>query len=380
MGLCSMKKYEIYIIEILMFISIIMFNIIFEVKVLQDVFFVLLALYMIIRFGFMKDNNYLKRTVSKMVVSCILVYSITIYLLGLLLGFNKTPFSLSFDYFLKVLLLESVVIVAREIIRYIIARNTQHKRMPLVIYTILLIILSVIVEINGYNLRDNEQVFVFITTVVLPSISMQALCSYLTYKVSYVPALICVLFMSLYQYVLPIIPNLGNYLYSLMSTAFPYLIYYIVSKLISYKDKVEIYRDKIVRRLILIPILIVTIVLTMLVSGLFSHTMVAIGSNSMVPIYEKGDAVIYKKIDPRKLQAGEIIAFEKSNRIITHRIVKIIKTKDSFKITTKGDANNAPDVWTVSEEEVLGVVKYRIKYVGYPTLWFNDIYSREETE
>ena len=48
MGLCSMKKYEIYIIEILMFISIIMFNIIFEVKVLQDVFFVLLALYMII--------------------------------------------------------------------------------------------------------------------------------------------------------------------------------------------------------------------------------------------------------------------------------------------------------------------------------------------
>ncbi len=375
-----MKKYEIYIIEILMFISIIMFNIIFEVKVLQDVFFVLLALYMIIRFGFMKDNNYLKRTVSKMVVSCILIYSITIYLLGLLLGFNKTPFSLSFDYFLKVLLLESVVIVAREIIRYIIARNTQHKRMPLVIYTILLIILSVIVEINGYNLRDNEQAFVFITTVVLPSISMQALCSYLTYKVSYVPALICVLFMSLYQYVLPIIPNLGNYLYSLLSTSLPYLIYYIVSKLISYKDKVEIYRDKIIRRLILFPVLIVTIVLAMLVSGLFSHTMVAIGSNSMVPIYEKGDAVIYKKIDPRKLQAGEIIAFEKSNRIITHRIVKIIKTKDSFKITTKGDANNAPDVWTVGEEEVLGVVKYRIKYVGYPTLWFNDIYSREETE
>ena len=380
MGLSSMKKYEIYLIEILMFISIIMFNIIFKSVLLQNMFIVLLAIYMVYRFGIMKDNNYLKNTAIKMVISCILVYLVTIYILGLLLGFNKTPASLSIDYFIKVILIDAVVICAQEIMRYIVARNTQHKKLPLIIYTIILIILNIIVEINGYDLRNSELLFIFITTIVIPIISIQAICSYLTYKVSYIPSLILNLFFSLYQYIIPIIPNLGNYLYATTSIALPYMIYYTVSKLANYKDKVDVYKNKMVRRMVYVPVFIVLIIIVMLVSGVFSHTLVAIGSNSMVPIYERGDAVIYKKINVGELKVGDIIAFKKSDKIITHRIVKINKVNNGYLINTKGDANNTPDVWDVKEEEILGIVNYRIKYIGYPTLWFNEMNTGEETD
>ena len=380
MGLYSMKKYELYLIEILLFISIIMFNIVYKSVLFQNLVIIILAIYSLSRFGFMKDNNYLKSTVIKMVISCILIYLVTIYILGLILGFNRTPASLSIDYFIRVISFDALVIVAEEIMRYVIARNTQHKKIPLIVYTIILVILNIIIGIKGVDLRDNERLFIFITTVIVPAASVQAICSYLTYKVSYVPALIFNLFTSLYQFVFPIIPRLGNYLYAVTSIALPYIIYYSVSKLVNYKNKLDVYRHKIVRKLIYAPIFAALIVLVMLVSGVFSHTLIAIGSNSMSPIYERGDAVIYRKIDVEKLKVGEIIAFKKNGKIVTHRIIKISKVDKDFIINTKGDANNAPDVWEVKNDEILGVVNYSIKYIGYPTLWFNDVYTGKETD
>ena len=59
---------------------------------------------------------------------------------------------------------------------------------------------------------------------------------------------------------------------------------------------------------------------------------------------------------------------------------QISKIDDKHVIQTKGDANNTPDAWEVTDDEILGVVNYSIKYIGYPTLWFNEIYEGKETE
>ena len=48
---------------------------------------------------------------------------------------------------------------------------------------------------------------------------------------------------------------------------------------------------------ITIPIIIVLLTIIILVSGIFGYKMIAIGSNSMIPVYEKGDAIIYEKVD-----------------------------------------------------------------------------------
>ena len=374
------KKIEIYILELLLFISIIVFNFIYKNELYQNLSIIVISIYFIYRFGIMKDNNYLKETTTKLTISSILVFFISTYFLGLILGFNKTIIKFSSSYLINVLFMNALLIVLEEIVRYIICRNTPHKKIPIIIYTIILSVLNIIIEINGYDLHDHESFFIFVTTVVIPTISRQTICSYLTYKVSYVPSMIFNLTISLYQYILPIIPNLGNYIYATSNVALPYAIYYTTSKLINYNSKDKKYFNVTFRRMLYIPVFIVLIIMVILVSGIFTHTIVAIGSNSMVPIYERGDAVIYKKTKAKDVKIGEIIAFKKDGRIITHRVINKKKNEADYTFITKGDANNAPDSSRVEEKELLGVVKYRIKYLGYPTLWFNDLYTGKETE
>ena len=374
-----MKKIEIYFIELLLFISIIVFNILYKNYYLFGLSVILIGIYFIYKYGLMKDNNYAKSNVTKIVISCLLSYFVTIYLLGILLGFNKTVLSFTPSYFFRVVLLDAILIVFEELIRYIICRNTQHKKLPVIIYSIILIILNIIIEISGFNLSDNEMVFIFVSTVIIPVIARELLCSYLTYKVSYVPSLIFKLTMCLYELVLPIIPSLGNYLYAVANIALPYIIYFFVSKLLHYKTKANDYRKKTIREIALIPTAVLLIILVILVSGVFSHTIIAIGSKSMLPTYDRGDAVIYKKIEPNKVRKGQIIAFKKSGRIITHRVIYIQKQDSKYIYKTKGDANNAPDTYQVDETELLGIVTNSIKFVGYPTLWFNDLYTGKET-
>ena len=94
----------------------------------------------------------------------------------------------------------------------------------------------------------------------------------------------------------------------------------------------------------------------------------------MSPVYERGDAVIYEKIDPDELKIGDIIAFSKERLVITHRIVEIRQSNGTFK--TKGDANNSVDLYEVKPSEVLGKVEFKIRYIGYPTLWINDFFKK----
>ena len=375
-----MKKVEIYLIEFLLFISIIVFNTFIKNSYLLALSIILIGIYSIIRFGLMKDNNYSKQSISKIVISCLLAYFITIYLLGILLGFNKTPYTLNTKFIFGVVILESIVIIFEELIRYIICRNTQHKKIPLIIYTIILSILNIIIEINGFNLSDNEMIFIFISTVVLPVISREMLCSYMTYKVSYVPSIIFKLTIILYELLLPIIPQLGNYLYAVFNVGLPYMIYFFVSKTLHYKDKIKEHQKRAIIQIAFTPVLALLIILVMLVSGLFTNTIISIGSNSMKPTYSRGDAVIFKKTKPKDIKAGQILVFKKGNRIVTHRVIYVEKNEYSYRFKTQGDANNAPDAYKVEQSEVLGVVKRRIKYVGYPTLWFNDVYTGKETK
>ncbi len=374
-----MKKWEIYFLELLLFICMIVFTQIIRNPYLLDLSIILISIYFIARFGMMKDNNYTQKIVTRIVISSILVYLLTIYMIGLLTGFHHTVFSFNGDYLLRIIGLGTIVIVLEEIVRYIICRNTPHQKLPVLLYAFVLSCLNIILEINGLNLADHEALFIFATTVVLPIISREAVCSYITYKVSYKPSIVFKLSLYLYELVLPIIPSLGNYLYAVANIALPYGVYFFVGRLSHYQDKQEIYQKQTIRRLFYIPAFTFLLILVFLVSGFFTHTMISIGSNSMKPTYCRGDAVVYQKKAAKNVEIGEILVFKKEGIIVTHRVMNIEKIDSHYQFQTKGDANKTPDSFKVKDEEVLGVVKYSVKYIGYPTLWFHDVFIGEET-
>ena len=374
-----MKNIKLYLIELILFISIIVFNFVYNSTLILNIFIIVLAIIMFLVFGLYKNKSYLNGNVIRIILMCILSFFIVIYTVGLFTGFNKTVVSVNSYYLGRIILLNFAVIVAEEIIRYIIAKKSIDSVIPLVIFTILMCILNIIIEINGLDFEERELVFIFISVVALPVISRELLCSYLTYKVGYLPSIVFKSIIVLYEFIIPIIPSLGNYLYSVFNVLLVYIIYMLSSKTIMYAEKSNKYVKKASYIVVYLPILAVLSIIIILVSGILRYKLVAIGSNSMKPIYFRGDAIIYEKVkNIDDLKVGDIIAFKKSDIILTHRISIINKTGNGYYIKTKGDNNNAVDYFDLNGSEILGKVEYKIKYIGYPTIWINEFFRRGE--
>lgn len=369
-----MKNIKVYIIEALLFISIIVFNLIYKNEMFLNFSIILLTIISCLLFGFFKDNSYIKNNINRIVIACLLSFFVVTYSIGLFTGYNNTIFQFKTDYIFRIIILTFVTIICEELLRYIIAKKSISNKAPIIIYTVLLSLLNIIIEINGYNLSERETIFVFISVVVLTVISREVLCSYLTYNVSLIPCIIFKSIIVLYEFILPIIPKLGNYLFSVFNLLLVYCIFYFSNRIITYSDKKDKYTRKTIRKVIYVPILVLLMIIVVLVAGIFKYKMIAVASNSMFPIYEKGDAVIYEKVSADKLGIGDILAFQKENIIVTHRIVEIRKNTN-YVFITKGDNNDSIDSFEVNASDVLGKVLYKIKYIGYPTVWLNEFFK-----
>ena len=104
--------------------------------------------------------------------------------------------------------------------------------------------------------------------------------------------------------------------------------------------------------------------------GSFTYQPIAILSNSMNPTFKRGDVVIYKKEE--NIIPGNIIVFQYQNQIIVHRVVSINEY-----YVTKGDANNSIDYIKVQKEDIKGVYQFSLKYLGYPSIWLNELFTKE---
>ena len=123
---------------------------------------------------------------------------------------------------------------------------------------------------------------------------------------------------------------------------------------------------------LIIPILLV-IFLVYITSGYFHYHAIVIASGSMEPYILKGDVVVIEKVNKKDIQIGDVIAYKYDKRIIVHRLVKIIQVGDELYYYTKGDANYDIDNYKITEDMIIGIVNVRIPYIGYPTVWINEL-------
>ena len=95
----------------------------------------------------------------------------------------------------------------------------------------------------------------------------------------------------------------------------------------------------------------------------------------MVPSINKGDVVIVEKINGKfdSLSVGDVISFNYGNVIIVHRIVNIVSDGKSYFFYTKGDANKNVDNYAIKEGMVNGIIRFKIPFIGLPTVWLNEM-------
>ncbi len=221
-------------------------------------------------FGYKKRTNYLKASGARIVTASLMTYILIIYSLGIILGFNRGYFSNNLIVLLKNILPIIVFSVELEFIRYLIIKNSVNNKKIIVIFTILSIVLNVLIELNVGILSTAEDKFIFLSTIIFPVIAKELICTYMTNKIALLPSLIYKLVISLYMYLLPIVPNLGNYIYSVINIVFPFLIYRSLNKTVIRYEKEKQAIKKTNRIVFAIPLAIFFVILIALISGIFN--------------------------------------------------------------------------------------------------------------
>lgn len=373
----------IYITEIILFIYIIygflfINRLSYENRLFSALIVLLFTLVVLLTFfGFRNDKNYLKGSSARFVTTCLMSYMLIIYGLGIILGFTRGYVYSGLLDFLKTIVPIIIINIEVELLRYLVAKNSFKNKIPLVLFTIVCSFVSILLEINLGVLTSTEEKFIFLSTIILPIFAEEVLCSYMTYKISLLPSLIYKLTIRLYIYLFPIIPNLGNYIYSVANIVLPFVLYGVLNKMIIRYEKEKQQLKRINRIVFTIPLGIFLLLLVLLISGISKYKLIAIASDSMSPTYSRGDAVIYEKVNVKDLEVGDVLAFQKNNIVVTHRITEIWKKNGKYYFTTKGDNNDVIDDFKTVEDNALGKVRTVFKYIGFPTVLVNEFFGKE---
>ena len=319
-----------------------------------------------------------KYDITQSIVIIVIIYCMVYFSLGLVFGYERSPYSHEVVAILKNLWTFISVIVFQEFTRYQLVKLSPKR----IGYYALITALFIIAEIDFWNFlgnfSNNVEFFKYMSQTIVPLIVTNCLFTYLSIMSANLPATIYRCLLMLMTILLPIFPALNWLIKAMME-----IVLVIIASL--YVNYVDIKSSRIMTRrqvkkesvVSYIPFVIVLVVLVCFISGTFKYQPIAVLSNSMLPTFARGDAVIMKKIDKKdlkKLKKGTILYYSKEGRLIVHRIVSVKHTDDGkVEATTKGDNNNANDPWVITEDDMIGTVSFMIPYIGYPSVWVNEL-------
>lgn len=374
-----MKKNEkrILLIEIIallfLILNIFVKNILTEYTII--LFLLILFILSVILVGFEKEKTIEKRKVLKQVFFYTISFLIIIYGLGLIVGFLSTSYSLTLINIFKNSFPVFLILIIEELVRYNICKKGENNKLIIYISVVIFTFVDISMIISNYDLNDISNILKLSTLVVCPSVFKNVMLSDFSKKYGYEVCITYQLIMGLYIYIVPIFPNLNEYLESVIMSILPIFILILINMQFEIEKKEDI-RDKHIASKILSVIIILIVIITIcLFSNLFPWWIAIVGSGSMTPTINVGDAIIVDKIakeEMAELKVGDILVFKVGKSMYTHRIINIDVKNDEYYISTKGDRKgNVVDDWTVKSNDVIGVVKFRIPYVGYPTVQLN---------
>lgn len=351
------------------------------INVINPLFWLIVIIYFI----YNKKYIRLKRKDKNFLYSIIItfLYITAYFLLGIYFGFAKSPYNHSIKGIINNIFIQIIPIIGIELLRtYIVLRNKNKK----VIYftTILLILLEINYKAIIDIFSNKKELFEYTCQIIIPTIINGILYTYLTEKTSYISSMIYRVNVKLVTLLMPILPNIDWFVSSSLNILSAIIIYLIYKyKLTKQREDVRQKKQNNYYKLSYAITIILLLFLICFMVGIFNYEPITILSNSMSPVLEKGDVVIYKKLNVdeiKDLEINSIILYRAQDRNIMHRIVYKTGEGENMKFETKGDNNNKSDEKLVQIDQIKGKYVCHIKYIGYLSVWLYDYFNLERED
>lgn len=320
-------------------------------------------------YGFPRFNDTpIQIIVLKGIITLMVIYFISIYVLGIFAGFNKNVFTLT-------TLVTVISLIATEIYRYILINANRDSDMFPLLTTLTIIILELTAALD-VNTMINTSTFVIylatvITPVVLRNLILTLYCQHINIRIAIIYSIIVLE----YKTVIPIVPNLNEFTYAFADIILSFLIlsmsYRVIVKnyegypMIGLKDGLS---------LLDFLLFLILVFFGVLVGGTTPFQLYVAKNDIKNVSIEKGDApLIVKGIDEYDIEEKDIIMYLTENDELKiypiNTVEKIkpsdVKQKDIIKLYVLNENN---ELTLIDNSRIKYKVLYNIKYLFKPAL------------
>ena len=314
-----------------------------------------------------------QREVMLVIAIFSVVYLMIYYLTGLAFGFVQNIYILNLSNFLSFILPITAVIIATEVLRYVV--SAQNEKGAKVLCYLSCVAAQVLLYGNIHYVNSFNRFMDLVALILFPAIVSNLIFGYICARYGAIPNIIYRLTTTLYLYFIPFVPNMADSLFAIYNLVFPLIVYAFISCLYEKKNRYSLVRTS---KFAIISTSVLAIAVTSfiaLTSNQFKFGALIIATPSMSGELNVGDAAIFEKYSDQPIAEGQIIVFENNGYMIIHRVVKIETVNGKTAYITKGDANNTNDQGYITKSDIVGLVNMKIPYVGYPTLWLRSLYE-----
>lgn len=329
----------------------------------------------------------IKSVYDKQVLILMLIFSLiylgVFYALGLHYGFVRSKYYFNINSIVNVIIPTTLIIVTSEVIRNILISQDGtfkikgHKVNLSIIFVYLsMVLIDYIIYANIYDLGKLEDFLTAIGFILFASMSNNLLFNYLSKRFGKKSIILFRLITVLYIYIIPYIPDVYLFLRSFLRMLYPFIIYLVMERTYAKTSFALSQKEKKKSILWTSVLLVLVTLMIMLISCQFKYGIVVIGSESMTGTINKGDAIIYEQYKNNSIiKKGQVIIFDYNNIKTVHRVIEIKNVNGENRYYTQGDANKNEDSGYRTINDIQGLVKLKIKYIGLPTLWLRSLFE-----
>lgn len=314
------------------------------------------------------------------VVVILIIYSIFYFMLGMFFGYQRTPYSKDFLAIVKNLWAFGSIIFLQEYVRNSMIRIGKKNVLNFIMISLLFSFANIFYTSLFSHFSDIREIFTYTTSVIIPLFVTHGVLTYLSYVGgSKIPIVYrCIVFLP--EFLLPILPNLDWFITAVIGLSLPLIVFVYVSYVHMIKtERLSRRSRRKYNPVLYVPTFVLIVFIVCFVIGVFKYQPIAVLSGSMSPTFNRGDAVVVKKLNRAEkddLSKGDIIEFVSGSKYVVHRIVSVDHDQYGNRVfITKGDANNANDVGQVDYDSVIGTVSFIVPYIGYPSVWLSGMLS-----
>lgn len=354
-------------------------NIVFNIYglflyIINPIFWIVLSGVLYFSIAKIYTNTKLRKKIIQYTTVAVLTYLVIYLLSGLFVTFGNNPYNTTLKGLIINFWILGVPIFAKEYIRYKLINNVYDR--DKMNFAIFISIVYVLIDIEYARLIGQNvatlTIIKYCAQVIAPSIAKNISFSYIAIQGDFVPSVLYQLITNLYYWISPILPNSPWAMSSIIDTVIP-----IILCLYIRYEKVKLTPKKDRRMIIdtnpgsIIPLVISIVLVIWFALGVFPIKPIAIATGSMEKEICVGDVAIIQKCKGDDVNVGDIIEYQMEGYTVIHRIIEKKQENGEFHFVTKGDNNISPDNEIVRENQLIGKVIFKIKYIGYPAIWMH---------